>query len=62
MLSLEQCREIDPRLRDLPDELVEEIRDKLYALGQLAFDEWTEEQDVSKIPVGIAPLSKQPKE
>jgi hypothetical protein len=62
MLTIEQCREIDPRLKNLPDELVEKIRDSLYALGQLAFDEWVEDRNVSKIPVGIAPLSKQPKE
>ena len=51
MLSLEQCRKIDPRLKDMPDEAVAKIRDLLYEVGQLAFDTWTEENG-SKYPFG----------
>lgn len=38
MLTLEECRKIDPRLNDLPDEEAERIIDDLYSLAQLALD------------------------
>ena len=44
MLSLNQLREVDPRLRDCPDDVLERVRAKLYELGQFAFDEWLKER------------------
>lgn len=40
MLTLEQCREIDPRLNDLSDEEAQRIIDDLYGLAELALDSW----------------------
>lgn len=40
MLSLEQCYEIDPSLRNLSEEEVLEIRNQLYELGELAVDDF----------------------
>jgi len=51
MMSLDECRKIDPRLKDLPDEAVAKIRDLLYEMGQLAFDTW-QENGGSKYPFG----------
>lgn len=42
MLSLKQLREIDPSLSHLSDEELIEIRDKLYELGELIWDDWIE--------------------
>jgi polyhydroxyalkanoate synthesis regulator phasin len=39
MLTLEECRKIDPRLNDLPDEEAKRIIDDLYKLAQLALDD-----------------------
>ena len=52
MISLDRIRELEPTLKDAPDEVVAQIREQLYALGQLAFDSWVEENG-SKIPVGL---------
>lgn len=49
MLSVEECREIDPKLNDLTDEQVREIRDALYDLGQLAIEDWLEKKRAGKI-------------
>ena len=38
MLSLEECYELDPLLKKLPEEKVLEIRDLLYELGELAIN------------------------
>ena len=54
MLSLEHLRKIDPRLEKLTDEQLEGVRAKLYDLGQLAFETWNKERNVS-IPVKIVP-------
>lgn len=45
MISLDQLRIIDPRLKDCPDEVLEPVRDRLYALGQFAFEEWLKERN-----------------
>ena len=37
MMSLEQCRKIDPSLNNLSDEELTEIRNALYELGNIAF-------------------------
>lgn len=51
MISLDRIRELEPTLKDAPDEYVAIIREQLYALGQLAFDTWTTKNG-SKIAVG----------
>jgi hypothetical protein len=38
MLTLEQCRRIDPDLANLPDEELLALRDKLYAVANTALD------------------------
>lgn len=38
MLSLEQCRKIDPSLKELSDEELLQVCDDLYGLGKLALD------------------------
>jgi hypothetical protein len=55
MISIEECRKIDPRLEALSDEQVTKIRDMLYQLGQLAFDTWIENSG-SKLLRGISGL------
>ena len=40
MFSIEQLRKEDPKLKNLSDEEITEVRDKLYALGDLMFDCW----------------------
>lgn len=40
MLTLEECRKIDPRLNDLPEEEAQRIIDDLYGLAELALDSW----------------------
>ena len=48
MLTLEQCRAVDPRLESLSDEELRQARDSLYELVELAFDLWLKEhQEVS---------------
>jgi hypothetical protein len=52
MLSLEQLRKIDPRLKSVPDEELEHVRAKLYEIGQFAFEEWIKEKNKSKaVPI-----------
>lgn len=53
MLSLEECRKIDPTLNELTDEQVREIRDALYEFGQLAIDLWLDAKGGSKNPLGV---------
>jgi hypothetical protein len=53
MLSIEKLRKIDPALAHLTDDEIIEIRDTLYDLGQLIFDDWLENDAVSKYPVGV---------
>ncbi|MBP6948713.1 MAG: hypothetical protein KBB50_01400 [Candidatus Pacebacteria bacterium] len=40
MISLEQCRKIDPSLGNLTDAELTEIRNALYELGNIAFKTW----------------------
>jgi len=56
MLSLEQCRKIDPRLRDLPDKEVLELRDACYSFAEFAFEMFLKEKADSNNPLG--PLSE----
>lgn len=53
MLSPEQLKKIDPALAHLSDDEVLEVRDSLYDLGQLMFDDWLETEVVSKYPVRV---------
>jgi hypothetical protein len=52
MLTPEQCRQIDPKLNKLSDEELTRVRDALYKLGQIIFDDWLTEAYGSKYPVG----------
>lgn len=52
MLTLKQCRKIDPSLDYLSDEELLLVRDQLYELSQLAFEEWWAKKQSSKNPVG----------
>ncbi len=52
MLTLEECKKIDPDLRNISDEELKAIRDCLYGLGELAIKDWM--RTVPKIPLGIA--------
>lgn len=56
MLSIEQCRKVDPAIKDLPDEEVARLRDALYGFGQLAFEVWQSEKFGSKNPVRSLPI------
>jgi hypothetical protein len=51
MLSLTQLRKIDPALAHLSDDEIIEVRDSLYDLGGLVFDDWLENGEGSKYPV-----------
>lgn len=53
MLSIEECRKIDPSLSDCSDDQVREIRDALYELGLLAFNSWLKTRGGSKNPRGV---------
>ena len=44
MISLDQCKKIDPALVNLSDEELTEIRNSLYELGNIAFKVWQEEK------------------
>lgn len=56
MLSIQQCRTIDPALEGLSDEEIAEIRDALYAVGKLALEQ-INKTTVSKNPAGVMPSS-----
>ena len=45
MLSLEQLRQADPRLREVPDDVLDRVRANLYGLGQFAFEEWLKKRN-----------------
>jgi hypothetical protein len=53
MLGAEQLRKIDPELAHLSDDEILEIRNSLYDLGGLIFDDWLENGAVSKYPIGV---------
>jgi hypothetical protein len=62
MLSLQELKKIDPAFEDLSDPQLRRLRAKLYALGELAFDFWADNnparKSVSKNPVGVVTLPK----
>lgn len=45
MLNIKQLRKIDPTLKDLNDEEVENIKESYYELGQLIRDVWLKEKN-----------------
>ncbi len=49
MISIEQMREIEPTLKNAPDEDVEVIRNLIYTHAQLALDCFIEEKNGSKM-------------
>jgi len=52
MISLDECRKLEPDLMKLSDEEVTKIRNLMYGLGQLIYETWDEEISDSKIPLG----------
>lgn len=52
MISIDECRKIQPELAELSDEEVTKIRELMYGLGQLVFETWHGEQCGSKNPLG----------
>lgn len=52
MLTLDQIKSVDERLREMPDDELEKVRQVLYDLGRLALENWLSTKNVSKIPVG----------
>ncbi len=54
--SVEKLKEIDSKLADLSESEIIEIRDSLYDLGQLIFDDWLENGSGSKYPVRSLPI------
>lgn len=56
MLSLEQCRKVDPDLKDIPDEELMGVLKVLYEFGNLVMDSY-EKKLIPKIPFGSQPDS-----
>lgn len=54
MISLNRLRELEPKLKDASDEEVAVIREKLYQLAQLAYENYED----SKIPVGSTAIDE----
>ena len=57
MISLDQIRELEPKLKNSSDEEVAIIREKLYEMAQLVFDTWKDSHG-SKIPLGLKEIDK----
>ena len=53
MLTLEQCRQIDPKLNKLSDEELLRVLAALYELAGIIFDDWATEERVPSHPVGV---------
>jgi len=53
MLTLEECRHLDPTLKKLSDEELTKVRDALYELGRIIFDDWRSTNFGSNYPVGV---------
>lgn len=50
MLTLDQCRKIEPGLQGLSDEELIEVRANLYRAAQLALEAWAKQHSGSKNP------------
>ena len=55
MISLQKIRQLEPRLAERSDSELEELRDGLYDVAQLAFEVWWTEKHGSKNPIGLLP-------
>jgi hypothetical protein len=53
MISVDECRKIQPDLVTLSDEEVTNIRTLMYGLGQLIYETWDEKRNDSKSPFGL---------
>lgn len=58
MLSLEECRKIEPATASLSDEELLQIRDDYAMVAQLAFDAWLKKSG-SKNPEKVLPHQPQ---
>jgi hypothetical protein len=61
MISLEQCRQIEPDLEKLSDEEVTKVRNLLYGLGELVFETWDDKRNDSKKQRGLLTSSTEVK-
>ncbi len=59
MISLEELRRIDPRLKNVPDEKLIKIRHSLYSLAQLGIESYLEKKTGSKYPVRVYGLNNE---
>ena len=60
MLRIESLKKIDSlNTAHLTDEELEAIRDSLYELGQLMFEDWKEQKFSSKSPIGSLTENKE---
>lgn len=48
MLTLEQCKKLDPSLRELTDEELGALREAVYLMARVAYEAWVCEQQGSK--------------
>ena len=46
-LSIEESREADPKLRNLPDDVVEKMRDDMDRIADILFDLWLKKKNGS---------------
>ena len=44
MITVEQARNIDPKLNHLSDKELQEAIDSMYTVAQIAFDSWVKKQ------------------
>lgn len=60
MLTVEQCRQLDPRLHALTDAELTELRDALYEMADLACEAWERERGVSNVS-NVVPKTREKK-
>ncbi len=53
MLSIDKLKSIDPKLKNLSNKEIEEIRQSFYDFGQLIFEDWHEQKFGSKYLIGL---------
>ncbi len=59
MISLEELRKTDHRLKNIPDKELIKIRRSLYSLGQLALESFIEKKTSSKYPIRVYGLNEE---
>ena len=52
MLTLEECRRIDPSVKNLTNEELTKLRSELYALIDILFDHWLNQERLANQPLG----------